>query len=89
MKGQHATMQNDGAHMQAPLAWVDIAKALAIILVLLFHVRLKNPASGENYLFIDLICHFVGYVNMPTFVFVSGFLLYRTRIGRNIGILQT
>lgn len=89
MNGQQATLQNDSAHRQASLAWIDIAKALAIILVLLFHVRLKNPASGENYLFIDWICHFVGYVNMPTFVFVSGFLLYRTRIGRDIGILQT
>lgn len=69
--------------------WIDIAKALAIIFVLLFHVRLRNPDTGENYLAIDWICRFVGYVNMPTFVFISGFLLYRTRIGRHTGVLQT
>lgn len=71
------------------LLWIDIAKALAIILVVLYHVRLKDLATGQNYLFIDSICHFVGYVNMPTFVFVSGFLLYKTRIGRDIGVLKT
>ncbi|MBR3633480.1 MAG: acyltransferase [Bacteroidaceae bacterium] len=64
--------------------WIAIAQAVAIVMVLMYHVRLLNATTGENYLFIDQICGFVGHVHMPTFFFVSGFLLYYSRISQSV-----
>lgn len=62
--------------------WIVIAKPLAIIMVIMYHVRLLNAASGENYVFIDEICGFLRYIHMPTFFMLSGLLLYHGRIDR-------
>ncbi len=64
--------------------WIAIAQAVAIVMVLMYHVRLLNATTGENYLFIDHICGFVGHIHMPTFFLVSGFLLYYSRISRHV-----
>ena len=60
--------------------WVAIAQAMAIVLVVMFHVRLLNLDEGSNYEFIDQICGFLLHIHMPVFFLLSGFLLYHTRI---------
>lgn len=66
--------------------WIAIAQAIAIIMVVMYHVRLLNATTGENYVFIDNICGFLGHVHMPVFFLLSGFLLYHTRISANVKI---
>ena len=48
--------------------WIAIAKVLAIIMVIMYHVRLLNAASGENYVFIDEICGILLLVCLKRFL---------------------
>lgn len=65
------------------IKWLSIVRAITIVLVVINHVRLLNIATGENYVFVDEFRWLFKYLRMPTFIFVSGALLYLTRIRKN------
>lgn len=62
--------------------WLSILRGLTIVLVLTYHVRLLNLSTGECYAWILDIGKAFKPFRMPTFVMVSGALLYFTRINK-------
>lgn len=63
--------------------WLSILRGITIVLVLTFHVRLLNVSTGECYPWIMEIGQWFKPFRMPTFVLVSGALLYYTRINKS------
>lgn len=65
------------------ITWLSILRGLTIMLVVMNHVRLLNIKTGECYEFIDSIRMVLEPVRIPTFIFISGGLLYLTRISKS------
>lgn len=63
--------------------WLSILRGLTIVLVLTYHVRLLNASTGECYQWILEIGEIFKPFRMPTFVMISGALLYYTRINKS------
>ena len=63
--------------------WLAILRGLTIVLVLTYHVRLLDTSTGECYQWILEIGKAFKAFRMPTFVMISGALLYYTRISKN------
>lgn len=68
---------------KARIDWIAILRGLTIVLVVMDHVRLLEAATGETYPFIFTINGLFKYLRIPTFIFVSGALLYLSRIRKN------
>lgn len=66
----------------ARINWLSILRGMTILLVVMFHVRLVDKSTGECYKFILDIGDLFSSVRMPTFVMISGMLLYYTRISK-------
>jgi len=66
------------------LSWLSILRGLNILLVVMFHVKLIDLSTGENNTFCEDICIPFNPVRMPLFIFVSGGLLYLSRINKNV-----
>ena len=62
------------------LEWLSLLRGLTILLVVMFHVQLIDMSTGENHPFCETISYPFRLVRMPTFIFVSGGLLYLSRI---------
>lgn len=62
------------------LNWLSVLRGLTILLVVMNHVRLLDVTTGENYEFIEEMRSWFLPLRIPTFVFVSGALLYYTRL---------
>ena len=62
--------------------WLSILRGITIVLVLTYHVRLLNTSTGECYQWILDIGQWFKPFRMPTFVMVSGALLFYTRISK-------
>lgn len=80
-------MQNNtkaGAVQQ--LNWLSIVREITITLVVMYHVRMQDFSTHQNYTFISDIYNLFNTMRMPTFIFVSGALLYYTRIAKGWGI---
>ena len=60
--------------------WIAILRGLTIALVVMNHVRMLDVATGEDYAFVHEIRYLFLHLRIPTFIFVSGALLYLTRI---------
>ena len=77
-------------NMAAPdrLVWVDILRGVTILLVVMNHVSLVDMSTGANYEAVYRIASLFGPLRMPLFMFVSGAMLYKTRIARNFTILS-
>ncbi|MBO5613296.1 MAG: acyltransferase [Prevotella sp.] len=67
---------------KARINWLSILRGLTILLVVMFHVRLTDKSTGECYAFILEIGDWFSSIRMPTFVMISGMLLYYTRISK-------
>lgn len=62
--------------------WLAILRGMTIMFVVMNHIQLLDTSTGENHQFIETINYWLHYLRIPTFVFVSGTLLYYTRINK-------
>lgn len=68
--------------MERRIHWISILRGATIALVVMNHVRLLNAETGTSFAFIDDVRSLFMPLRIPTFVFVSGALLYLTRISK-------
>ncbi|MBR3020988.1 MAG: acyltransferase [Bacteroidaceae bacterium] len=64
------------------LNWLSIVRGITILLVVMYHTRLQDFNTQQNYAFIDRINAPFATLVMPAFVFYSGALLYYTRLAK-------
>ncbi|MGN0214133.1 MAG: acyltransferase family protein [Muribaculaceae bacterium] len=65
------------------IVWIDILRGLSIILVVMWHVSLIDLATGINHVECAQIASYFKPLRMPTFIFLSGGMLYLSRIAKN------
>lgn len=63
--------------------WISILRGITITLVVMNHVRMLNPVTGNDYALLEDFNNFLEPLRIPTFVFASGSLLYLTRIKKD------
>lgn len=73
---------------QNHINWLSILRGLNIILVIMFHVRLLNFTTGSTYDFCFSLPSIFTPLRMPLFIFISGGLLFLTRIRKKWSILD-
>ncbi len=73
-------------HSSDRISWIAILQGMATVLVVMNHVRLYDATTGTDFLFVHRIREVFQPFFMATFFFVSGMLLYRTRIRIQYGI---
>lgn len=66
------------------IQWLGILRGLNILLVIMVHVQLVDISTGENHLFCNALSFPFHPIRMPLFIFISGGLLYLSRIRKNI-----
>ncbi|MCH5307216.1 MAG: acyltransferase family protein [Prevotella sp.] len=66
------------------LEWLSLLRGLNILLVVLVHINLIDMNTGYNHKFCTNICFPFHPIRMPLFIFISGGLLYISRIRKNI-----
>ena len=64
------------------IEWLSVLRGLNIILVVMYHVQLVDMATGENHVFCQEIVKPFSPLRMPLFIFISGGLLYLSRISK-------
>lgn len=64
------------------IQWLALLRGLNIILVVMYHVRLIDLATGETNSFCYDVCLPFNSFRMPLFIFCSGGLLYLSRINK-------
>ena len=64
------------------LNWMTIVRGITILLVVMYHTRLQDFSTQQNYVFIDRINSPFATLVMPAFIFFSGALLYHTRLAK-------
>ena len=62
------------------IEWLAVLRGLNILLVVMFHVQLIDMSTGENHAFCNEITSFFTPIRIPLFIFISGGLLYLSRI---------
>lgn len=75
-------VQTNSPTHNGQIAWLSILRGMTILLVTMNHVQLLNVSTGECYQFIGDINDLFFPFRMPTFIIVSGALLYYSRISR-------
>ena len=70
------------------IQWIAIMKGLDILFVVMVHIQLIDMATGENHAFCNIVNAPFHAFKMPLFFFISGGLLYLTRICKNVPILD-
>lgn len=75
---------SEASHASNKILWLSIIQGWAILLVVIGHVNgfTYSGEPGEMYWASDLIHRFCYSFHMPLFMFVSGALLYYTRLSR-------
>ncbi len=68
------------------IEWLAVLRGLNILLVVMVHVYLVDNLTGQNHLFCVNLSLPFHPLRMPLFIFISGGLLYLTRIRKNIPI---
>jgi len=66
------------------IQWLGILRGLNILLVIMVHVQLVDMSTGENHSFCNALSFPFHPIRMPLFIFISGGLLYLSRIRKNI-----
>lgn len=66
------------------IQWLGILRGLNILLVIMVHVQLVDISTGENHSFCNALSFPFHPIRMPLFIFISGGLLYLSRIRKNI-----
>lgn len=69
--------------MNTNIQWLTLLRTINIILVVMFHIQLIDLSTGENHEICNLICYPFNPIRMPLFIFISGGLLYVSRLSRN------
>lgn len=64
--------------------WLMLLRVVNIILVVMFHVQLIDMSTGQNHSFCRYISEPFTPIRMPLFIFLSGGLLYLSRIQKGI-----
>lgn len=67
-------------HTSANINWISALQGMAIVLVVMNHVRLYDASIGDDYAFVHRIRDVFQPFFMATFFFISGMLLYYTRM---------
>lgn len=70
------------------IKWLSVLRGLNILLVILVHVQLIDFSTGDNHLFCSNVSFPFHPIRMPLFIFISGGLLYISRIRKNIPTKQ-
>jgi uncharacterized membrane protein YcfT len=71
------------ATRQDHISWLALLRGLNIILVTMLHVQLIDMSTGLNHTFCSQITAPLTPIRMPLFIFLSGGLLYLSRIQTN------
>lgn len=66
------------------IQWLGILRGLNILLVIMVHVQLVDISTGENHSYCNALSFPFHPIRMPLFIFISGGLLYLSRIRKNI-----
>ena len=70
--------------MKQRIEWLAVLRGLNILLVIMVHVQLVDMSTGENHSFCNALSFPFHPIRMPLFIFISGGLLYLSRIRKNI-----
>ena len=70
--------------MKQRIEWLAVLRGLNILLVIMVHVQLVNMLTGENHFFCRALAFPFHPIRMPLFIFISGGLLYLSRIRKEI-----
>ena len=70
--------------MKQRIEWLAVLRGLNILLVVIVHIQLVDMATGENHLFCRALSLPFHPIRMPLFIFISGGLLYISRIRKQI-----
>ena len=66
--------------------WITLLQAIGIIIVVIYHIQLIDKATGANHTFCSMISHPLIPIMMPLIFFISGGLLYISRIQNKYSI---
>ncbi len=72
--------------MKQRIGWLAVLRGLNILLVVMVHIQLADMSTGENHLFCNALSFPFHPIRMPLFIFVSGALLYLSRIRKSISV---
>lgn len=72
--------------MKQRLDWLAVLRGLNILLVVMIHIQLVDMFTGQNHHFCNDICSPFQPIRMPLFIFISGGLLYLSRIRKDIAV---
>ena len=70
--------------MKQRIEWLAVLRGLNILLVVMVHVQLVDMSTGTNHPFCSAVAFPFHPIRMPLFIFISGGLLYLSRIRKNI-----
>lgn len=70
--------------MKQRIEWLAVLRGLNILLVVMVHVQLVDMSTGDNHLFCTTVSFPFHPIRMPLFIFISGGLLYISRIRKQI-----
>ena len=70
------------------IKWLTLLRTVNIVLVVMFHIQLVDMNTGENHAFCSLITYPFNPIRMPLFIFLSGGLLYISRIEKQWDIMS-
>lgn len=72
--------------MKQHIEWLAVLRGLNILLVIIVHIQLIDMSTGECHSFCSAVSSPFHPIRMPLFIFVSGGLLYLSRIRKGIPI---
>lgn len=70
--------------MKQRIEWLAVLRGFNILLVVMVHIQLVDMSTGTNHLFCSAVAFPFHPIRMPLFIFISGGLLYLSRIRKNI-----
>lgn len=70
------------------IEWLAVLRGLNILLVVMVHIQLIDMSTGYNHSFCEGLAFPFTPIRMPLFIFISGGLLYLSRIRKNIPIKE-
>ena len=70
--------------MKQRIEWLAVLRGLNILLVVIVHIQLVDMSTGTNHSFCSAVAFPFHPIRMPLFIFISGGLLYLSRIRKNI-----
>ena len=72
--------------MKQRIEWLAVLRGLNILLVVMFHIQLVDMSTGTNHSFCSAVAFPFNPIRMPLFIFISGGLLFLSRIRKKIEI---